>query len=1115
MWERGPLGTPLHLLGTGERFTTRYGLIPMVEAALEPHIREYLPEGDVYAGDVLRALLFKDQEPEELWQKAGLMAGGVALGAAIDPLTYLGIGELTQAGRAAKTGGKLAKDLVSQARRGERALLALRSPIGDPRTALNIPLIRGGSALTELPFRAMGAFRKGRPLTSVAEHAGNIEPLVGAAKLVDRYMTSFLQKFGVSVGAHNTLHDRHKLLLSTLLGKTSKRISWAADQTEPILADMADEIERLYGIKADEAYVGLREVLDQAAEMVPGRKLVNGRFVYETPQGLPTDPALQDSWKIAKALEDKWGLPPSFGGPGSPLDHPLVRKLREEMIIFKRMGQNVASDELAGLGKEIHKWGWPGSTYMPSMRTAEADEVVRKRLTEILKNTPGVATRVGKLPSITDLNLIERKLRTVHPGVLAELEAAGKIVPGTKLRVPYHGRWEPVDPHATLFNDVGNLATAKSRAVVSMLYRQGKLSADEIGRLIPDLTIPEKNAYIRTNGITLRGKVVIRPEEIPQYFETEPAIMWARRGAQADRAILSKEYFDELKKMPDVLKKREQLTREEMLSWNETQVPELKGYYADSDAARLLNNLQEADLNPGTSLRGFMKGYGKALGLWSAWTLAIFPAYHFRNFVSNLWNLYLGSRNPGTFLRSIGDAHEAWRSIRKGTEFSITDSVTGKKYTAHEIWDGAAELALWNSGNVYPSDPSDYVRRFKEMKRWGSDDPRKYLLKTWKDYSTQKWLGPMPLPPTEAEELKLGWLAGARKVPGFLNIGRSSWYTEAGFNLASRADDWIKMAHVISRLKDGETLQQAVLSAKKYLGDFHALSKTERQILKPLMPFYAWSRFNIPFQLESLVRHPDKFARLQSALQSWEGEHPQEEKYLTDWMLDNFPLHIRFNKKTNQHEYFMLRNWLPAVDIYEVFHPIEFAMMSLTPFARVPLEQIFNWNFFTRSQVDRLSSFSVKKAIPAAIGGAVAGSAFAGGTGAMAGAVLGGVAAGGTAGEYVTFGGATVPKRLAHLMKSFRLYNTLGQMVDNPEQLTMTTQLMRIAAGRVYPLDTRRALWSLQQSMNDMRDAMNASIRSAVLRHHPEQIPHILAVTQRRRMELLRKRGLLEGTNGK
>jgi hypothetical protein len=103
----------------------------------------------------------------------------------------------------------------------------------------------------------------------------------------------------------------------------------------------------------------------------------------------------------------------------------------------------------------------------------------------------------------------------------------------------------------------------------------------------------------------------------------------------------------------------------------------------------------------------------------------------------------------------------------------------------------------------------------------------------------------------------------------------------AGRQLGEAIEVNARMAHFIDRLVRGNTVEQARDSVFKYLFDYGELTQFEKEAVRRVVPFYTWTRKNIPLQLESLLTKPGKFAqigRVEGAIERAAGGKDLEEQ---------------------------------------------------------------------------------------------------------------------------------------------------------------------------------------------------------------------------------------------
>lgn len=1068
-WESTPLGKVLNVLGYGEQLGTGLILRPLAEA-YSPSARERLAalEGPVYAGDVLEAVFPTPKYPSPV-EKAGRALASTALGMAVDPLSYLTLGGLTSAGRVAQKAGQLAGLASEQAKLGQRALVSVGPPFSKQAAAvIKAPKV----------FRAGEVIQSGKALQTAAEAAGqrvkvlNQVGLPQLAKFFDTLGTTLGQKFGVNIGADPMFMRSHQELFSKITGGNEIRAGQIVDTLEPSIHTTAKLFASRLGISEQEALNLTRSAVIEATDAHPYITLARNAKTFTIG---PT--ARTDYDKARRAIINQFGLPATWGGPASITDTELIRNVRDIAIARKRINSNILAQDTQRLGHELKLTTHPDAGYSAGILSKEVRDWLRNYKISSLDPSLLRARAYAVPPAEHIAYELRRTSRVIDPVVFDDFAKKGLLDPMDIRRVTKgKSKILRVNPQRILEQDILRPVSRKTLGIINKMVDAGRLSLDEaaenyVGKLAPSIPRQDFNRWVYEHGWG-----IIPPKTITNFFEPDPTIVDIQRGIASDRAVLSKEWFDWLKSQQHLVLHETQPVIPP--NWIKSDIPELAGYYMRPDEAKFLRRFYEADINLSPALKNFMHVFHQANMGFKGWALSIFPAYHTRNFVGSMWNYHLGSNNVVDAIANIHRSISAWAAIRGGkrsasrwTLHGVKNPVTGKDYTAGEIWREVQKQNGWGVGFV-SQEPGEIKRHVDYIRKWGVDDPERELMRMaraqWR-VSGRKgspFIGPPP--PSVAEKIKLGL------------IGQHPWI-ESGFRIGTYVDDRIRMAHVIQRLRDGATMDDAVRSMKKHFFDYHQLSPFEKTWAKEVIPFYAWSRKNIPFQLEMLVRRPDRIARFNSMLQGWEATEkvPNEEKLINDWMLKNFPLRLRKSSK-GKYEYFILKNWLPLADIQDLFHILDWATQGLTPWVRVPLELIANSNFFTDRKIDYANSL--------------------------------------LHGERTRFGtfeglgvkgpGVAVPNKVAHVIKSIRLTNTLHQLLDNPQDLDVTSQILRAIAGRTYPLDEGRSAYQLQKDFAELDTNMKHAIRSAVLRHDNEAVKRLVEQYLQKRQRMLKKRGL-------
>ena len=117
--------------------------------------------------------------------------------------------------------------------------------------------------------------------------------------------------------------------------------------------------------------------------------------------------------------------------------------------------------------------------------------------------------------------------------------------------------------------------------------------------------------------------------------------------------------------------------------------------------------------------------------------------------------------------------------------------------------------------------------------------------------------------------------------------------------------------------------------------------------MKRAIPFYTWTRKNLPLQLEALITQPQKVVLPGKIINQIEsGSKRPDERYMGAYIEDNIPVRIRKTKEGNT-EYFLLGQWLPYAQAIDVLsQPLDVLVEMTTPLVKTPLEYFSNKSLY-------------------------------------------------------------------------------------------------------------------------------------------------------------------------
>lgn len=302
----------------------------------------------------------------------------------------------------------------------------------------------------------------------------------------------------------------------------------------------------------------------------------------------------------------------------------------------------------------------------------------------------------------------------------------------------------------------------------------------------------------------------------------------------------------------------------------------------------------------------FLTVYDKALRLFKKNVTGYFPAFHTRNAIGGVFNNYLAGVSDPRLYGKTGKILKYKKALDRG----------------EDVADELLELG----GNKFKL--SKLVKEFDKRHLFnqpGAID----VMRDLDDYSKaiQNLHGPKRIASELAEAPRRGFefVENQLRIPLFLD-----------------------------RVAKGDSFENAAKQVYKYHFDYapEFLTKTEKNVIKRIIPFYTWTKNNIPLQIENLIKQPGKYSvtdKLRREIDAVSGKDKVrvERENMPDWMKDMFTIRMPNVKDTG--EPYFLQLDLPMDDLNRL-NMTDIASMT-SPLLKFPAERFFNKDFFFGSQI--------------------------------------------------------------------------------------------------------------------------------------------------------------------
>lgn len=367
--------------------------------------------------------------------------------------------------------------------------------------------------------------------------------------------------------------------------------------------------------------------------------------------------------------------------------------------------------------------------------------------------------------------------------------------------------------------------------------------------------------------------------------------------------------------------------------------------------------LSASKMDDGT--KGFLAAVDKLNGFFRAAVTTIFPMFHGRNAISNVYlsamDIGLEALNPVTHTMA-GTIQSNYMKLFG----SMAKDVVGSK-SIFQRMQGAGDNAV-KAAQEYNQIMQQKMFKDSTGYEWSFGQLMNVLQKN--DVAlTKNITGAIDIVNDRNTLSNLFFKSNTQKIKEAVNVLNVDTFApfKAGRGFGSILENHQRLVHFITNLKMTGDVTQAAKRTKMFLLDYSSLTDFERNVMKRLIPFYTFTRKNLEIQARAVATRPglvnaeiESVKTIGSIIGGEDSELTEEEKKaLPKWLRNKITVKVGTNPDGSSK--ILTGFGLPIEQPFE-FATGEGMLSALSPLVKIPFETVTGQNIFRGMPISEVTN---------------------------------------------------------------------------------------------------------------------------------------------------------------